>query len=43
MRAFIISCLICVLIWFSILAIVGFITWLRDRKRRKKNEHRADT
>lgn len=35
MRAFIISCLICVLIWFSILAIYGFMSWLKDRKRRK--------
>ena len=36
MRAFIISCLICVLIWSSILAIFGLMSWLKDRKRRKK-------
>ena len=41
---FILDCLICALIWFSILAIVGFITWLKDRKRRaKKNDKRNST
>lgn len=32
----IIDCLICTLIWFSILAIVGLVSWLKDKKRRKK-------
>ena len=34
---FIIDCLIGVLIWFLILATGGFISWLKDIPRRKKN------
>jgi len=37
---YILDCLICAIIWFSLLAIVGIISWLKDRKRRKKNEIR---
>lgn len=38
MRTIIINFFICVFIWFSILAIYGFMSWLKDRKRRKKNK-----
>lgn len=38
MRAIIINFFICALWWGSILAIYGFISWLKDRKRRKKND-----
>lgn len=38
MRTIIINFFICALWWGSILAIYGFMSWLKDRKRRKKNK-----
>ena len=38
MRTIIIIFFICALWWGSILAIYGFMSWLKDRKRRKKNK-----
>ena len=38
---FVIECLICDLIWFSILAISGVVSWLKDRPRRKARSRKT--